>query len=626
MEMKISRYAAALAALALAASPAAAQYDQDIEVEGKYVPEFIPRDRVGLFPRQMSFSLGESTLDYSLGGVHADFIPQAIPLPATGWKDFRDYSKERGYLSLGLGSWLQSTLSAGYRFVDSPLTTAGIRLQHNSTSLWKPEMYRHEYAGHPGDWKSGTRMERYDESIGVYASRLFEGKGRLDASLDYHLGYFDYYAFAPAGIPANPSVPAPDVPTQTLNDVAFRAAWNSPAQIDEISWGASAGVRYFGYRRFYVPSGTDGYEAVSGGRETRVNLSGNVVFPTSTSSSLGLDADVNILAYGKQSGSDDLTRFIVADPDTYGMVSLTPFYRFTRSRVNVGVGARIDLAFNAGAEDDRYSTFHIAPSVTADYNAGPVSVYLHALGGSRLHTLASDYELDYYQAPFMTCTDPVYSPLDAKLGITAGPFSGFHIGADIAYRVSRGEYYGGLYQMWLSGVSPTLLGAPAEEDGRPLAYAAQPGYKSNLSGFSFGVNAGYDGGAVFRCDAEARYQPQDGNTGYFNGFDRPRLTLSATAETNPWSTLKFKVGFDLRALRGFPVAAYFADSSILNGGPDVMISVPNLAMLNFGVSYGITSKIDVWAQADNLLNRRNRTAPFVPEPGLRLSAGAGFIF
>lgn len=75
MEMIKSRYLSLLLLVA-PAFQSWAQYDQDINVEGKYVPEFIPQDRIGVFPRPVRFPLEKSTLDYSLTGVHADFTPQ----------------------------------------------------------------------------------------------------------------------------------------------------------------------------------------------------------------------------------------------------------------------------------------------------------------------------------------------------------------------------------------------------------------------------------------------------------------------------------------------------------------------------------------------------------------------
>ncbi len=618
MEMMFKRYIPAIL-IAAAGLPAMAQYDQDITVEGKYVPEFIPQDRIGLFPRPVKFPAEKSSLSYSLTGVNADFIPQAIPIPATGWNDTRRYSAAHGYVELGLGSWLRSTLSAGYRFIDSRNTTVGIRLQHNSTSLWKPEL---------SEAMADTRMWRYDESLGIYGSHIFDGKGRLDAAIDYHIGNFNYYGYNPV-VADDAGDGAVKAPTQTLNDISARVGWSSPAALDDISWRAAAGVRYFGYRSLYLPSGTYGeVDAFTGGRETHVNLTAGVNFPTSTKSSLGIDLDADMLAYAdcKGRGTYIPESPVLESPETYGMVSLTPYYRFTRSRLDIRVGAKIDLAFNAGTEDNRYNTFHIAPSVTLDYNAGPVALYLHLLGGSQLNTLAHDYEEDYYQAPALFETRPIYTPLDAELGATFGPFSGFHAGVNIAWRASRNQNMGGLYQLFLNRTDFTELGLPEEADGTRLAY--DYGFENfyNISGFSFGVNMGYDAGRYFKIDAEGTYQPQDGKTGYFNGFDRPRWTAGAVISTNPWSTLKFRVGLDYRGDRAYAIQAYDADSTRLNGGPVMMCALPDLVSLNFGASYGITDNFNVWIQADNLLNRTNWYGPSLPEPGIQLAAGIGVTF
>lgn len=627
-----SKHYIPLLLIAAASLPAAAQYDQDINVEGKYVPEIINHDRIGLFPRPVRFPLEKSTLDYSLSGVNADFHPQLVPISATGWNASRQWSNHRGYVELGLGSWLESTLSAGYRIIDSRESALGVRLQHNSTSLWKPNV---------APEMSDTRMWRYDEAVGVYGHHTFGDKGRLDAALDYHIGNFNYYGYIPISL--NPSdligtqsaSDAPSAPSQTLNDIAARVAWHSPASLDNICWNAGASVRYFGYRSLYFNGRDDASSAyglfrLPASRETSVGLDAGILFPTSTKSALGIDLDASLVTYADNSGDTGTSPLfrLPSQPDSYGMVSLTPFYRFTRSRLNIRIGAQIDLAFNAGPEADRYSTFHIAPSVKLDYNAGPVSFYLHALGGSRLNTLAANCELDYYQNPAVYSTTPVYSPIDSRLGVTFGPFSGFHAGFDVAYRISRGQHLGGCYQLMLNhaGFDPEAYGLPSSIDGKAIAYDFTPDTRLNLHGLSVGLNLGYDAGRYFRINAEGRYQRQNGKTGYFNGYDRPEWTADVTAESNPWSTLRLRLGYSLRAMRMMPVAAWFADTTPLNGTFLVTDRLPNTSMLNFGASYGITDNFDVWIQADNLLCRRNVYMPGLEEPGLRLAAGVGFRF
>lgn len=612
---------------AVAALPLAAQYNQSISVDGRYVPEVFRLDRINSFPKQIKFSLETNPLSYDGKSVPAGFAPRLLPLPATGWRDSRDFSDSRGYLELGAGSWLNSTLSAGYRFIDNKTTTLGVRLQHNSTSLWKPEV---------SGMMKDTKMYRYDESLGVYVSHYFDGKGRLQGAIDWHIGNFNYYGYNPQWDDFS-TKNTPEAPTQTLNDISVRLAWQSPDRTDAVDWNAGIGARYFGYRSVYAvrdmshidPQSSDlFFGRASGGRETDINIRGGVDFPTSSLSSVGIDLNTDILLYPHR--EIPAGGFAFLQPDNYGMVTLTPYYSFRRDRLLVRVGADIDLAFNAGEDGNRYGFFHIAPDIRLDYLAGPVAFYLHALGGSRLNTLAANYERDYYQSPLIGNSRPVYSPLDGSLGATFGPFSGFSAGVDFAFRISRGEYLGGWYQQLINYRFKAAPGLPgslfAENADRNLTYNYSQDISCNLHGFSIGARASYDLGRIIKIEAKGNYQPQNGTKGYFNGYDRPRWTAGISAETNPWNTLKLKLAYEYRGVRNIYTMADYQGGLISD--TDVLVGkrLPDITYLNFGASYGITSDFTVWVQADNILNRHDEFLPGLPQQGVRLAAGFGVTF
>lgn len=621
----------------IAMSPLAsnAQYNQSISVDGKYVPEIFRLDRINSFPKQVKFSLTSTPLSYDGKSVPAGFAPKLLPLPATGWQDNRLYSDSRGYLELGAGSWLNSTLSAGYRFVDNENTTFGVRLQHNSTSLWKPEL---------SEATKDIRQYRYDETLGFYASHDFSGKGRLQGAIDWHIGNFNYYGFCPSWL-GQSLYKRIDVPSQTLNDISARFSWQSPDKQDDIVWNAGAGVRYFGYRSYYYSDmgvETTGWgmytKRMSGGRETDINLNGSIAFPTSTKSTIGLDMNADIILYPQKKELVGGSR--IWAPDNYGFITLNPYYSFSKDKLLVRIGADIDLNINAGEDeaesgidDSGFSFLHIAPDVKIDYLAGPVALYLHALGGSRLNTLAANYELDYYQTPAIGSSRPVYSPLDGSLGATFGPFSGFSAGVDFAFRISNGIYTGGWYQTRLNDISrPDGLPTDIIVDGEeyPLYYSTSNSHRYNLRGFSIGAHLSYDLGKVLKIEAKGNYQKQGTKVGYFNGYDRPRITANISVETNPWSTLKFKVGYDYRGVRGISTYAYIP-SNIPDGiknMDDILMSMrlPDLTLLNFGASYGFSKNFNVWLQADNILNRHDDYLPGLPMQGISITAGIGVTF
>lgn len=639
----------AISLIGASALAASAQFNQSISVDGKYVPEIFRLDRINTFPRQVKFSLDANPLNYDGKSVPAGFAPTLLPMPATAWNANHDFSDSRGYLELGAGSWLNSTLSAGYRFIDDKSTTLGFRLQHNSTSLWKPDM---------SEFMKDTKMYRYDESLGIYGAHSFDGVGKLTGAIDWHIGNFNYYGYDPqfyrfanllwdGGMFANTffdlgNATAPKAPTQTLNDISVRFLWESPASEDNLTWKAGAGVRYFGYRSYYAPDLATlmpqapvlmDVQRISGGRETNINLNGSMLLPMSGTSSFGVDLNADILLYAHNE-TLEATR-LIWNPDNYGLVTITPYYRFTRDRLLVNIGADIDLAFNAGRMDEasgyaRYGFLHVAPDIKLDYLAGPVSFYLHALGGSRLNTLANNYELDYYQAPALGNTRPIYSPLDGSLGVTFGPFSGFSAGADFAFRVSRGEYIGGWYQTYLNYQDWTIVGLPQYifEDGmnRPLSYSYSNANTYNLSGISIGARASYDAGKIFKIEAKGNYKPQNGTKGYFNGYDRPRWTALVSAETNPWNTLKFKVSYEYRGVRNIYAIGSYAGALISDCQAVMGYRLPDLTYLNIGASYGISRNCSIWLQADNILNRHDELLPMLPTQGVRIAGGLNFRF
>ncbi len=605
--------------LLLAALPGAAmaQLNESINVEGKYVPEIIRIDRINTFPAPVRFNLETSPLGYEVRSVPAGFNPMLLPMPATGWRDTRKLSRYKGYVELGAGSWLNSTLSAGYRFVDDDDNTFGVRLQHNSTSLWKPEM---------SELTKDVKQFRYDENIGLYYSHVFKGTGRFNAAVDYHYGNFNYYGFNPFFLTYSNEEKGIKAPKQNLNDVSGRLGWESIAETDNITWNAGLGVRYFGYSDY-------GFEKSDNAlKETDIRIDGGFNFPTSTLSSLGIDASADILLYAGEKEN----KVGLSSPDNYGKVTLTPYYSFKQDNLNVRIGADVDLTFGV----DDYSAFHIAPDVKADFKSGPVGLFLHLLGGSRLNTLASNYELDYYQAPRITGTvTPVYTPLDGEIGAGFGPFSGFSASVAFKYRISRNEKLGGWYQSYLNMYanegpnfdgSVPLMPVPGMAPSFSQVYYNEGGKESeiNLHGASIALDLSYSLGKLLSLKASGTYQPQNGKKGYFNGYDRPRWTGNFSAEVSPVEQLKIKLAYQYRGVRNI----YFR--GIPKDGGDGMIPgeaigsyrLPDITFLNLGASWSFTDAFSVWLQADNLLNRHDEWLPSLPTRGVAVTAGLSLLF
>lgn len=628
--MKTTLMAAGIALAAAIPTGANAQLHESVSVDGTYVPDIIMLDRLSAFPSRVSLTMTSTPLPYDLNGVPASFIPSLPTMPATGWRTTRTLPTTRGYIDLGAGSWLNSTLSAGYRIVDKSDCKAGIRLQHNSTSLWRPRI---------SDITEDIRRKRYDENIGVYLTERFGSYGTLDAALDWHYGYFNYYGYRPVAAVND----IEKAPTQTLNDVSLRFGWSSRSQHDALQWHANADMRHFAYRALPLPVSdsfaqalqiADGYKEFKGDRETHVQVRGGVAIPwDEDTSTAAIDARFDVVGYADREAVELPLIGIGASPDTYAMLTLSPWYRFSRGLLHIKAGLDVDLAFNADGSqpDSHYSLVHVAPAIMLDWRSNAVGLYAHLTGGSQLQTLASGYELDYYQLPAVVSTQPVHTPLDARVGMLFGPFSGFSAGAEVAYRIDRHRRDGGWYQIILNqGVIPV---AGLDTEGR-TPYLGTTMAEMTVKGISAGLDLAYNGGDVFNARGQVRYQPQNGTTGYFNGLDRPRITARIEAEVNPWSTLRLGLQYDYRGVRN--IYSLYPESTNTPGGTTVIINnvdnkpaamrLPDITELSFKARYSFTQAVSIWLQADNLLNRRNILLPGLPSEGVSVTGGLQWVF
>ena len=271
MNTSIFRHILAFAAAAALPGTAAAQsLTESVTVEGRYKPEVIQADRLALLPASMTLAAPESPMTYDRRGVTASFAPDALSMPATAWRAAKAYDTSKGYLDLRLGSWLNSSLSAGYAAIDSEDTRLNVWLQHNSTSLWQAWKEDEETLTPAADHRF-----RYDETIGAEIAHGIQRMGNLTAGLQYSLGYFNYYPTATRNLEDDHE----KAPTQTINDVYVRAGWKGEHS-RRLKYSIDADVRHFAYRAMYLPllSGPypGEYVRTKGERETAINAGGDV--------------------------------------------------------------------------------------------------------------------------------------------------------------------------------------------------------------------------------------------------------------------------------------------------------------------------------------------------------------
>lgn len=569
MKTSIIRLIIVLALTAVISVSASAQrLTESVTVEGKFTPDIIPADRLPLLPATIALKAPESLMVYDRTGVVAAFAPDALNMPATGWRARKAFDNSKGYLDLRLGSWLNSSLSAGLAPVRNESTQLNVYLQHNSTSLW--QAWKGE-----GYLQDADKRFRYDETLGADFSHSLLGIGSLTAAVQYHFGYFNYYGTMHDGNAGE----ALKAPTQTLNDVYARVGWKGEGS-ERLHYDAQADVRHFGYRALYLPLYLDArwpaYSKTKGSRETALNVGGNVRYSLSDDAGNGSAVGIGLRYSGViNSVGNDVNR-----------VEATPAYTLIGRDYTLRLGANLAVVGNGES-----TKFRAAPDVAFSFRKGIYALSASVGGGTHLRTLAWKHMMDYYSNPGAGCYDAAYSPIDARLAFQLNPGGKWTVGIEGAWRTTLHESFGGLYQALLNSNLSAFGDYP--ENGR-------------IHGFSLALNAGYEFCRYIALNGKASWQPQKGSEGFLNGFDRPEFTADISAESKPIDKLSLRLDYHLRAKR--------------------LLLPGNMSRLDFSASYRITDKISVGAELNNLLNRHEQFLPGLPLEGFNATGGVQLIF
>lgn len=583
MEIKISTIYVAAMLLSAPAVVAQSNLNESLYVEGEYAPDIVRQDKIHQLPQKKKFEFKNQTPAYALKGITSDYRTLVYALPALNLHTMRPESDRRGYFDFGMGQYLNSAASAGYRFNESLLGESGVWLQHNSTSLFRPRT---------NEVRPCERRRMYDETIGFYTGHEYPSVGKLDATLRYHLGYFNYYGLGDFGM----------TPTQTLNDLAFTADWSGLTHNKALTYSAALTARYFGYRRGLEPFNT------AGSRETDLQLSGGANMDYGSSGCVGANVAANMLMYNAGRGSSEYTEPL--SPANYGNVAFRPYYEWSGDGLYIHAGVEVDITVNAGklkggARYADFSSVHVAPDVKAQFAAQGVAGYLSVTGGTRLQTLASGSEMDTYQAPSLLSTLPLYSPADVKLGINLGPWSGFSAGLHARYAYTRNRLIGG----WTLAPATLPVIATGEDN-------------MDIKGFGAGAEASYEFGHQATLRGSIDYSPQHGSHGIFNGYDRPRWIMQASLALHPVESVDVGLDYTYRGVR-----TIYGYTEMAGAGPELFgTRLPDICLLDFQASWRITGQLSVFGRLNNMLCRRDAWLPGQPMEGFNFMAGVGVKF
>lgn len=360
--------------LGLALGATAQELSGEVTIDRTVQPSEREASPLPLLPHIDLPALAPTTLSVSNRGIPTAVTPAVVFSEPTAWNPYSP-TAPRGYVAGALGAPLiNGSLSAGYRFLNTPATTVGAWLQYATSNYKAASKY----------WRD------HQVGVGVFGSQRFGAVSRLDASIDY--------TWRRLTLPA----------WEHYNRVNLQAAWTS--KVDALDYGFNAGYNWFGY------SYEEELPALPSVKQNHLTLGGKAALPLDELSGVSLGVDFDLLASSKS--SNPLDDFKPEDSHTGGLLAFTPTYSYKAEKWGFDLGARIDLSFNEG----RF--FHIAPNVSAWWRPMNLLAASVKVGGGEHINPIGDLALQGESVNAFTVYGFSHVPLTVDVDVTVGPRQG----------------------------------------------------------------------------------------------------------------------------------------------------------------------------------------------------------
>lgn len=568
--MKTSKKSHIILAAALMAAPVtfADELNQVIEVEKQVEVVEQKADKMPAMPEAMPVVARNINLNFSDWTIPAEIDPSLVTQSPDRYNDGFRFLRKRGYASFGMGNYLNMVGSAGFRIIDKENTLLNVWMQHNSTD---------------GTIDNRTKFATDDRFRLEFGHDFY--KGRLGINAGYKLNKFNYYGSL---------YYSPDTKRQIANNGSLNLSWLSQPTDNGLQYYVDLGYNYFAHGNGLPLSETRPYEFMDEGlTENNILAKVGASLTWNDYSHVGLDAEVqwdkysNLPVYGQHSDSPEPV--IMATNKSLAMFSATPYYAKTTDRMNLRIGARLDISHNNG------TVFRIAPDVKFGYIfTDRVSLEASATGGNRLNSYYTLAARNLYASTLMWNTR-TFTQLDAEVRLNIGEWGGFRFSPYFGYAIVK------------DALTPSVIRYMQNDQtfvnhfSDRLGMVRYSGFDRN--GLKMGIDMGWKFRELLELKAGYAFMPQEYDSGYALADDRAEHTVSASLKVTPIKPLDIYVDYQLRAGRYVNVTTIFdANPSLLpNAG---MENLGNISNLGFGVTYRFFDWLHAYAQGSNLLNRR----------------------
>lgn len=618
MKTSTTVIAAVLTAFATQAS-AQEPLNKEITVDKEIVPQEREAQRLQLTPKIVRPEIQYKKLEWSPRAVLTDPVNGLRLLPPAPWEASIEPQPYRGYVAAGYLPALKLGLSAGYRLLDTEKTTSNVALQYSGMN----------YKGDNG-YTGSIDYKHHTVTAGADISHAFSKNLVVGAAVEYLYdsfsapwmdGFVNFHLSAPFWDPgiSNFTAIIDDVLTRKMNEIDGSVYMRH--KVNSFSYGLAVDVEHTGF------SGKkDLFEDIS---NTVVEARGNLAYDFSSTSSVKATVSYTdkqcskftyptsaILAYF--SWPADMA--MASGSTHFGLLDATLTYNITKEHFALSAGAHLSSRSGDSKGTLVYPEFRLAVMPTQQFSA-----YVNVGGGNvSMNSLGSIYR----EMPFISGQQqfsPTYENWSADAGINFGPFAGVTV-----------ELWGGyarVKNLWMPlfvDVTDRIIQPAVGFNEFSLSGTGLMALKNKYTSIHYGAAVGYRFGRVVALRVSYEGAPDSDDKGYARWLDRAKSEFKAALTVTPVDRLNLKAAFSIRNGRKQTRAVHIGDigDDFYPGNRDYQYfkQLGTAASLDLGASYGINKRVTVWADVENILNRRWQMCYGIMNPGVTGLVGATYKF
>ena len=384
---------------------------REVTITKEFTPTVRDAEKINTLPSIATPTFNTRSVNYCY-----DATSTAVPTTATNVnipylpKYETGAKRHRGYLDLGLGTYLSMFANAGYHILDTPHDQLNIKAQFSSLN-WDIPVNSHSSMVSDDDV---THQTFYDARAGLRYTHTFDNDISVSLQGAYRYINFNYY-----GVAGN-ALRTTTHPFNTVNN------FYGEVRVDNKE------AQHYDYEHWYV---TAGYSLYKNSRGAYTDIMSNEHHAYAKSAydymldefwSIGGEVNLDYLQYNGLLNKSTQNIF---------MARLIPNITYRKNRLYFRAGFKTDISVNDG------TVFRFAPDIHFNWEFVE-NYFLHADidGGKQLHTWYDMSQYCLYFDPSLRVPS-TYSPFDAQLGFRFRFIPELYLSAYAGYEVATSALF-----------------------------------------------------------------------------------------------------------------------------------------------------------------------------------------